>query len=287
MEILIIIGVLVLVIFILWKMKIPRCGNMILITGGIKTGKTMLSVHMANRIVKKNRRKVFLYNYLVRPIRNVLFKLNEPKRPRPEIYSNIPLAVNYIPMTTELLDRRKNFIPMSVCYLCETSIVADSMSFKDADLNERLLFFSKLFAHQTKGGTLILDTQALSDNHYSFRRNVSTFFWIHHQVKIPFFCLVYLREMMYSEDGNVSNNFEEDVEESLKLCIVPKSVWKLYDRYCYSCFTDDLPVIKNVQRMNKGRIGRRPDLKARSIVTFKKFKHIKINTGGDDKNEQN
>lgn len=154
MEILLFIGVLVFAIWLLWKMKIPRCGNMILTTGGIKTGKTMLSVHLCERIVKKNRRKVWFWNHFTRPIRKFLFKVDEPKKLRPEIYSNIPLGIDYIPMTTDLLERNTvNFIPMSVCYLCETSIVADSMSFKDQDLNERLLFFSKLFAHQTKGGT--------------------------------------------------------------------------------------------------------------------------------------
>lgn len=48
---LILIGVLILVI-VFWRIfKIPKCGNMVLITGGIKTGKSTLSVRMAYGIL--------------------------------------------------------------------------------------------------------------------------------------------------------------------------------------------------------------------------------------------
>ena len=61
---------------------------------------------------------------------------------------------------------------------------------------------------------------------------------------------------------NTSNDFSEDVEESLKTVIVPKRTWKLFDCYCYSALTDHLPVEDTLAKPN--------DLKARDVVTFKK-----------------
>ena len=54
--------------------------------------------------------------------------------------------------------------------------------------------------------------------------------------------LIYVRELFYSEDSSSVNTFEEDVEQSLLLTIVPKSVWKKFDAYCYSKLTDHLPL---------------------------------------------
>lgn len=265
----IILALLVLFLF-LWLRyrKVPKCGNMVLITGGIKTGKTTLSVHMVYRKWRSQVLKTHIQNFFGRVFRKMRlgkFKTWKPKD-IPVIYSNIPLKVPYVPMTEDLLLRKERFIYGSVVYLCEASLVADSMAYKDDYVNEQLLLFNKLFAHETKGGYLFYDTQSISDNHYAIRRCLSTYFYIHHTTKIPFFCLMWVRELKFNEDGSQVNVYEEDVEESLKLVIVPKRRWKLFDCYCYSCFTDALPV--NAQKVNA------TDLKANKIVSFKKFKNL-------------
>lgn len=51
--------------------------------------------------------------------------------------------------------------------------------------------------------------------------------------------------MKYSgaeEGNNEMNVFNEDVEETLKAVVIPKRVWRCFDCYCYSVFTDHLPV---------------------------------------------
>ena len=78
---------------------------------------------------------------------------------------------------------------------------------------------------------------------------------------LPFFLVVTVREERYSEDGLAINTYGEDVEDSLKRVIVSKKVWKLFDCYCYSILTDNLPVADTV-------ISEVPDLKARKIVSF-------------------
>lgn len=248
----------------MWVLKVPKSGNMLLVTGGIKTGKTTLAVRMAYKRLRMQRIKVWFYNNFGRYWKSIgKRKLQEPK-PRPELYSNIPLNTPYIPLTTSLLNRTERFIYGSVVYICESSLVADSMSFKDPELNERLLLFNKLFAHETRGGYLIYDTQSINDNHYAVKRCLSTYIWIQKMLKFPFFCLMFVRELKFSDDNSTVNTFDQDVEKNLQWVIVPKSTWKLFDCYCYSILTDHLPVVEEV-------VKKADSLKADEIISFKTF----------------
>lgn len=251
---------------------------MVLVTGGVKTGKTTLSVRLVYKTWKRQVLKVRIQNALLR-----FFKfLKIPKfkdveqKPLPLIYSNIPINIPYVPLTQELVERQERFVYGSVIYVCESSLLADSMSFKDEFVNEQLLLLNKLIAHETKGGYLFYDTQSISDNHFSIKRCLSTYFYVHHTVKIPFFLLMYVRELKYSDDNSAVNTFSEDVEESLKLVIVPKSTWKMFDCYCYSALTDHLPVNDKTVKPKS--------LKAEHIISFKKFKNLK--GGAKPKNEK-
>lgn len=245
----------ILVIFAVTKLKIPKCGNVVLVTGGVKTGKSTMSVRLVEKIWKKNCFKVKFYNYIIRP-----FKKNKAKKPMPLIYSNVPLALPFSPLTEDLIYRRKRFVYGSVIYCCEASLIAGSMDFKDEDLNENLTLLVKLIGHETKGGSIVFDTQSVLDLHYGIKRNLSSYFYIHHKVNLPFFLVLKVREMVFMD--NTSNEFDEDVESDLLNVIVPKSTWKLFDCYCYSALTDHLPVADEIYKTK--------DLKARKILTFKK-----------------
>lgn len=264
----------VLVYLYIKYFKKLRCGNMLCITGGIKTGKSLLSVRQSVQLVKSQRRKVWIYNNILRYLAYPFYAFKtkgklKAKRLRPLLYSNIPLGVPFVPVTDKLLKREEKPVPGSVCYICEASLVADSMTYKDALLNEELLLFNKLWGHASKGGYLIYDTQSICDNHYAVKRCLNTYFYIHHNVKGLFFVYLWLREERFSEDGAVSNVYNEDVEDTLKLHIVPKSVFKLYDRYCYSVLTDHLPS-KGVSDEVKKPVS----LKSDTIVSFKKYQTI-------------
>jgi len=257
MTILIIILVFALLIWAMWKLKILNCGNVVLVTGGVKTGKTTMSVRLVYKLWKKNCNKVRFYNAFVRH-----FKKDKRKKEMPLIYSNVPLSIPFVPLTYDLIYRRARFVYGSVIYFCEASLLAGSMDFKDDDLNEALPLLVKLVAHETKGGYMVFDTQSVMDLHYGIKRNVSSYFYIHHKTEIPFFLILKVRELVFMD--NTSNDFTEDVEETLKTMIVPKSTWKYFDCYCYSALTDDLPVENTVVKTK--------DLKARDILTFKKNK---------------
>lgn len=259
---LILIGVVILLFWIRHIMKIPKCGNMVLVTGGIKTGKSTLSVRMAYKTWKKQVLKTKIFNIFV-----VLFgKISsrfKTKKDLPLLYSNVPLDVPYVPLTQALLERRERFVYGSVAYFCEASLIADSQYFKDAFTNEQLLLLIKLWAHETKGGYAFFDTQSISDNHYAIKRCLSSYFYIHHNIKLPFFIVMFVREMKFSEDNSAVNNISEDLEEDLKIVIVPKSTWKLFDCYTFSILTDHLPVNAEVIAPKSH------DLKARDIISFK------------------
>lgn len=238
---------------------------MVLITGGVKTGKSMLSVHLVKKLYSK---AIFKYN-ICRFFKFKKFKNLE----KPLIYSNIPLKFNYVPLTKELINRTERFSYGSIIYICEASLVADSMSFKDQDLNERMLLLNKLIAHETKGGYIVYDTQSIDDNHYSVRRCLSNYIHITKMLKLPFFCILTYQNMSYSDHGVAAQSIDKsDTKKSLiplKTVWVSKKIWKLYDRYCYSIFTDNCPVNT---RLVKGK--KLKNLKANKIISFKKYNSL-------------
>lgn len=257
-----VVGISWLVTKIASKFKVPKIPCVALVTGGVKSGKSTLSVYMAiqtyNRVHRRWKIRVFFQNILKRP-------LDE----EPLLYSNIPLAVPYVPITLELLQRKVRPRYGSVAYVNEASLLADQMlSLKKDDTNERLTLFNKLFGHETIGGVLIYDTQCVADVHYAVRRSLSSYIYVHHlEKRIPFFLIAQVREERYSDDRGVINAYNEDVEESLKKVLIPKRVWKKFDAYCFSCLTDGLPVSDNV-------IEDCVDLKAREIVSFREYKTL-------------
>lgn len=262
MKTLILIAVIVIVCIVggkfLSKFKVPKIGAMAMVTGGVKCGKTTLSVCLAMKNYKRALRSVRLHNYFRKLFGADLIE-------EPLLYSNIPLAVPYVPLTRSLLLRQERFNYGSVILVSEASLVADSQLIGDKVLNQSLLEFNKLIGHETKGGCIIYDTQTIADCHYSIKRCLSEYFYVHHIVKwIPFFMLMYVREDRYSEDGSIISVNDKDVEETLQRVIIPKRIWKVFDRYCYSLMTDDLPVCDGVVKLEKD-----VPLKLDDIVSFR------------------
>lgn len=262
---------LIVVIVLTRKFKKPKISCMALITGGVKAGKSTFSCALALSKYKSQVRKVRLANFFRRIFRKELLE-------KPLLYSNIPLKCEYVPLTDDLLLRKQRFVYRSVIYAQEASLIADSQLIKNLDINQRLLLFNKLIGHETKGGYLIYDTQSINDNHYSIKRCISEYFYIHDTIKwIPFVLLCHVRELRYSDDGQEINVYEGDVEESMRTVLVSKRIWKMFDAYCYSVLTDHLPVASDVV---EGR--ELSDLKAHKIVSFRRYKN-----GGAANVEQN
>lgn len=250
---------LIFYIYVRRHYKLPKFGCLSLVTGGVKAGKSTFAVYAAFSNFKRSLRLVKIRNYFLR-----LFGRSDRQSELPLLYSNIPLDVPYVPVTEDLLLRKKRFRYRSVIYINEASLLADSQLFRDMDLNTRLLVFNKLIGHETKGGMLIYDTQSTSDLHYSIKRSLSEYFYIHHMRKGLFFNVAYVIENRYSDDGTIVTISHNDVEEPnyFKKVLIPKKIWKIFDCYCYSKFTDDLPVEDRVVKSAKS-------LKANSVLSFR------------------
>lgn len=235
-----------------------------------------MSVALAYKTYKRNHRQWRIRSYF----QNLL---HLPLDEEPLLYSNIPLRVPYVPLTIDLLTRKKRFRYKSVLYICEASLVADNQMYKvcGETENERVALFNKLFGHSTKNGVCIYDTQCVGDLSINVRRCLSSDIYIYDLVKcFPFFLVAKIREERYSEDGQTINTYNEDLEDSLKKCLISKRTWKLFDAFCYSAWTDDLPVVDNVVNLSKDA-----SLKAQKLVSFREYKTVPIDRQEKEKKD--
>lgn len=263
------------------KYKYPKIGAIGVFVGGVKSGKSAISVGTAISYYKKAKRKWKIQKALIKVVNK--FKKNKYEYPEePLLYSSIPLkGVPYTELTREHLLRQKRFNYKSIVLLDEASLIADSQLIKDKEINTQLLLFFKLFGHETHGGKCIINTHCISDLHYALKRTTSDYFYIHHLSVNPLFTVTYLREERYSEDGTTVNTYNEDVEQSLKKCIMLKNIYKKYDPFTFSILTDDL------KTENKTiYLGKKESLKSEKIVSFRPEFYNLSRVKGENKNEK-
>ena len=286
MEVLIYIAIALIVLFIvrkfLSKFKFPKIGALAVFVGGVKSGKSGVSVGCAisnwNRIHRHWKFSCIFVKFI-----NMFRRKKLPLPEEPLIYSTIPLrGISYVQVTREHLLRKVRFNYKSVVLIDEASLIADSQLIKDKEINTELLLFFKLFGHETRGGKCIINTHCITDLHYALKRTTSQYFYMHHLSKyIPFITLAYMREERYSEDGTATNTYNEDLEDTMKRVLMRSSTFKRYDPYCFSVLTDNLPV-KNKIRYN----GKKDSLKAEFIPSFRpEFYNLRIGVKENEKTD--
>lgn len=227
--------ILIIVLVVLFKFKKLPLDSVVMINGSVGSGKTSTAVYLAIKSYKKNLRFYKIRKFLHLKVENE----------KPLLYSNIPLfKVDYVPITNDLLLRKQRFNYKSIVLISESSLVANSMSNKDSFINDRLTLWLKLIRHELHGTyakvpNLIVETQSINDNHYSFDRCITQSLYITKKVNIPFFRLVKARELLLFD--SVVNNMDDDLEScQMRWYLVPKSIFKKYDSYAYSILTDNL-----------------------------------------------
>lgn len=262
---LLVVAALVVIHFIKKRIKMLNVPNVFLISGAVKTGKTLLSVHLAKKEYRRNVRNWHIKCFFLK----LLGKKKDELPLRPMLYSNIPLArVKFNVLTMKIILQKVRIPDKSVVLIDEASLLADSTLWNDKYINNKLMRFVKLFAHYSHGGKLIIDTQSISDLHFSFKRCMNNYLYIYSRTKFPFITIMKVREMLYSEDGSLTNNSNQDIELSMRTIIIWNRTYKDYDMYCYSAFTDMLPyqVKYNVKKMKKN-----DDMKCYHLVSFQDF----------------
>lgn len=265
--ILILIGALILFLYLFRKYKFPKINSLVVFTGAVKVGKTGVSLACVLA-----RYRLVLFRYYIKVFFCKLFNKMIPEKPL--FYSNIPLRkVKYYELTLDHILRKVRFNFGSVVFVDEASLLADCYISKDnPELSTELLKFFKLFGHETHMGTCIFNSQQISDLHIALRKCTSQSFYIHSTSSkwVPLISYCHMREERYCEDGTAVNNYNEDIEDSMKTVIFRKSTFKKYDPCCYSSLTDHLPTL-NIPLFN----GKNDSIKADKIISFRKeFAHI-------------
>ena len=240
--VLIIIAILILYWLYRKNFKILKVPSVCLITGGVKTGKSLLSVYLSLKDYKKRHRKWwFATKILKKKIEEPLYytnvtlsfgSLKKNRKRKHKLDKNIRL------ITLEHLSRDIRFNYKSVIYIQESSLMSDNMDYNNAERNVELSLFNKLIAHETRGGALYYDTQSVLDNHYSMKRVCSTYFFIQKNLNLLLFHVLYVRELINQENG--VNTFDDDVETTMRKVLIPFWYHHKYDRYEFSYLTDRL-----------------------------------------------
>lgn len=157
------IGLLVIVLVVVFFIKplILKPDTAVLFVGGLGTGKSLVSVKKALQLLQRNRFRVWFHN---------LF--HKDKRPRPILYSTIPVRVSRREYSTPIDDLTpvlaKSIIPRSVVFFDEVSLWLDQMTIKPAN-GQQIAEFCTLFRHYSKGGFLVLNTQNTAKVNYNIR----------------------------------------------------------------------------------------------------------------------
>lgn len=253
--ILLIIAVILIVLWFIYRGNFKKitiqCIN--LITGAPKTGKSLLCADLCARTYKKIHKSWWIKTHIFRkdieePLfyTNVLFSFKNIKnRDIDSTYRRKAhkLDKNIRMLETDILKRQKRVAYGSVVYIQESSLTSDNQDYLDNVTNVLQSLFNKLFGHETKGGVLFYDTQNVLDNHYAIKRCTSSFQWIMKSRNFFFFRVLYIRELINADSVSSSqNNFNEDVDLSVRKYIVWRWCYKRYDRYYFSYMTDTLPI---------------------------------------------
>lgn len=270
MILLVIIGIVLLVtVVVMWKYKKQlHIGNLTLISGGVKTGKTQLSVCIVMKLYKKQLKK-----WRINCIKAKIKKQSLPEKPL--IYSNMPLGCEYVPLSLDLVTGKSRFAYGSIIYLNEVSLVSGSKDIKDEIVNDWLLQMYKLCAHMTKGGYWILDTQSPQDLHYTIKRSLSTYLCIYRTIKLPHVSIMWVREnLLVDGENTIAIDSQTDSQDNPKeggkrqyWQIVSNKYWQYYDQYAYSYLTDNLPVYTETVKLTK-----KSDKKVHKLVRIKEMK---------------
>lgn len=290
-ELIVIIGLIALAVFLSWffifKVKHLKTPDVFLVDGGVKTGKSLLSVCLVVRQYRKNLLRYFVGNFFLKGF-NLLLKLfkRKPKKliERPMLYSNMPLyKVKYNYLSLDILCCRVRVPHKSVFLLDEASLIADSMTalsktMKEKEIvdyiNEKLTIFLKVYvSHGSHGGFCVYNSQNIVDLHFAFRRNTSTYLYITKNRKFPFFVLLNCRELMHDEGNDVRNVYDKDVDELDKPLFLWKSWYKYYDRYYLDVLFKDLPLMVDysVKPVNR----RLTKQEVKTILTLGNYKTIR------------
>lgn len=301
MFILILLALIVLTCFVVYIVIRHRLKHKIetitAYTGGLGSGKTLLSVCM----VRKLRRKLnFKYRFLAKLKYNfkryVLFWKKLPKRTFNKIcvFSNIPILLNKrlneysFKLTYKHLLLQEELPLHSIVFIDEVGAWASQFDFNQDNVIKVFDEFVRLYRHYTQGGYLIVNDQCSENINLTIRRRINI---VHNLsnclVFFKRFCFYFDRQINISEEiktiDTSQGGQEADTQDNKALrfkFLPPKS----FDTYCYKGRYKFVPISKVVrwEKMDTNRLIKCPRDKEQSFKPLTQYAALKCPNCGAD-----
>lgn len=237
--------IFILLAFVIYKFIKPyfqQYDTILLYTGGLGSGKSLVSSQMALRLLRKNRSKVFWHNFF-HP---------RDKWAKPQLYSNIAFRISRKEWAYELTPghmlMETAIVPGSVLYVDEICIFLDQFAVK-LPAFDAIEEWATLFRHYSSGGYLggymVMNTQNSNKVNFHFRYCVNSALNLSYFKKwLPFkwlwlFCTVKVRNISLADD--IKKIEEGNREESLSTLFIWRPFFKHYDTYTYSIRYKNVP----------------------------------------------
>lgn len=263
--------IIIAIIFIFWiivKPYVIHYDTVLLFTGGLGSGKSLVSSGLALKLLRKNRIKVWWYN---------LMPWHKEKKPKPLLYSNIPFRISRKEWATQLTASHMlltaKISPMSVVFVDEISLFLDQMTVK-FPASENVEEFATLFRHYTKGGYLVMNTQNSNKVNFHFRYCVNEALNLMHFKKwlpilLPIFYTVRVRNISLADDIKTIEQGNKEDNMRLMFGLMPGRFLKRYDTYCFSERYSPVPVRKDkvYKQYKTNKIMKCPNSKIPPLVT--------------------
>ena len=251
------------VVFVI-KPYIQQFDTVILYTGGLGSGKSLISSQMALRLLRRNRRKVKWHNFL-HP---------RDKWPEPQLYSNIAFKICgkewALKLTPDHMTLQAKIVPRSILFVDEICLFLDQFSIK-LPASETVEEFATLYRHYTKGGYLIMNTQNSNKVNFHFRYCVNSALNLCYFKKwlpfLPIFYSVKCRNISLADDIKKIEQGNKEDEMSTLFGFFPLT--RHYDTYTYSIRYDSVPERseKRYTQFKTGTIMRCPKGKVFPLVS--------------------
>lgn len=225
---------LVFKLFTLIRLYIMRVDNVLLYTGGLGSGKSLVSCRQSINLLRKNRIKVWLHNIFIK----------KDKWPKPMLYSNIPVRISRrewsISLSLSDLLGQTEIIPRSVVFLDEVGLFLNQFQTRGDDVDDLDLFMT-LFRHYTLGGYLVINTQSVHKVNHKIRYNLDSSIHLRGFRRIPIIGLAWTHaRTCYTGDEITCISNDAEDEEKLIFMLVHKRN-RHYDTYCYSDLYNAVP----------------------------------------------
>jgi len=256
-----------------------KCDTILCFTGGLGSGKSVLSFKWLNKLIKRvtfvrlrRNIKTFIKNRFIDKSNRSTYL------PRPMVYSSIPVCFRRffwskkeysLQLTYNHLLLVDKLSPLAVTFIDEIGSFANQFEFKNPNILDNFNEFIRLYRHYTLGGYLICNDQCSDNIVLEVRRrinNVMNLCKFRRIIIIPFLLSIYwvkCRNISISEEIKAieTNNKEDNMRNVFG--IMPRK-WN-FDTYCYSVRYDSVPY-NYEKKYNK--------LKTHDLLSFPKEKRI-------------